>query len=132
CGDDSNGEELEQAQFELAETAAELINAGHRPVLLGGGHAIAFASWQAIAAHLQSHERHPRIGIVNLDAHFDLRDPNHIHSSGTPFAQIADDCAARDWPFHYACFGVSRASNTAALFRRARELNVLIHEDRDF
>src|SRR5699024_8594051 len=40
--------------------------------------------------------------------------------------------AARDWPFRYACLGVSRASNTAALFRRARELNVLVHEDRDF
>lgn len=132
CGDDSAGEALEQAQFELAERAAELMNAGHRPILLGGGHAIAFASWQAIAAHLQTREQHPRVGIINLDAHFDLRDPNHVHSSGTPFAQIADDCDARDWPFRYACLGVSRASNTAALFRRARELDVLVHEDRDF
>src|SRR5699024_6275832 len=76
--------------------------------------------------------KQPRIGIINLDAHFDLRDPNHVHSSGTPFAQIADDCDARDWRFRYACLGVARASNTAALFRRARELDVLVHEDRAF
>lgn len=132
CGDDSNGQALEQAQFELAEQAAELLNAGHRPMLLGGGHAIAYASWQALAAHLEQRAKRPRIGIINLDAHFDLRDPSHVHSSGTPFAQIADDCQARDWPFHYACLGVSRASNTAALFRRARELGVLVHEDRAF
>lgn len=132
CGDDSTGEALEQAQFALAERAAELLQAGHRPILLGGGHAIAFASWQAIAAHLAQTNARPRVGIINLDAHFDLRDPGHVHSSGTPFAQMADDCAARDWPFHYACLGVSRASNTAALYRRAHELHVLVHEDRDF
>lgn len=132
CGDDSAGDALEQAQFELAERAAELMNDRHRPILLGGGHAIAFASWQAVAAHLEPREQRPRVGIINLDAHFDLRDPNHVHSSGTPFAQIADDCDARDWSFRYACLGVARASNTAALFRRAHELNVLMHEDRDF
>lgn len=132
CGDDSAGDALERAQYELAARTAELLNAGQRPILLGGGHAMAFASWQAIAAHLAQTEKQPQIGIINLDAHFDLRDPNHVHSSGTPFAQIADDCDARDWPFRYACLGVSRASNTAALFRRADELSVLVHEDRDF
>lgn len=132
CGDDSAGDALEQAQFEVAERAAELMNAGHQPLLLGGGHAIAFASWQAIAAHLSLREQRPRIGIINFDAHFDLRDPNHVHSSGTPFSQMADDCYARDWSFRYACLGISRASNTAALFRRAHELEVLVHEDRDF
>ncbi|MGE8358142.1 MAG: arginase family protein, partial [Microvirgula sp.] len=42
----------------------------------------------------------------------------------TPFRQIADDCAARGWPFHYACLGIAAPSNTAALFARARELGV--------
>lgn len=73
----------------------------------------------------------PRIGIINFDAHFDLRDPAQVHSSGTPFAQIAEQCAARGWPFAYACIGISRASNTRALFQRAAELGVLVREDHE-
>ena len=91
---------------------------------------MAFGSWSGLAEHL-SGQRAPRIGIVNFDAHFDLRDPTHVHSSGTPFAQIAEQCAARGWPFRYACLGVSRASNTRALFARAAELNVLVREDHE-
>lgn len=131
CGDDAAGQAMETAQSELAARAAGLMNAGHRPILLGGGHEIAYASWQGVAAHLAKAQAKPRIGIVNLDAHFDLRDPNDVPSSGTSFLQIANDCASRGWPFRYACLGVARASNTAALYRRAYELGVLMHEDRD-
>lgn len=132
CGDDADGEAMEAAQSELGERVAALLGAGHRPIVLGGGHEMAFGSWQGIAAHLAGSATPPRIGIINFDAHFDLRDPDAVHSSGTPFAQIAADCEQRGWPFRYACLGVSRTSNTAALYRRARELGVLFHEDREF
>ncbi|PAU74222.1 formimidoylglutamase [Halomonas salipaludis] len=125
--------DMEAAQARLAERLATLLAAGQRPIALGGGHEIAFASWSGLARHLDaSGEQRPRVGIINLDAHFDLRDPAHVRSSGTPFAQIAEACEARGWPFRYACLGVSRAANTQALFHRARELGVLVHEDRDF
>lgn len=124
--------ELEAAQVRLALKLAEVLAGGHFPLVLGGGHEVAFGTWQGLAAHLErSGERAPRIGIINLDAHFDLRDPAHAHSSGTPFAQIAEAAAARGWPFRYACLGVSRASNTRALFRRAAELDVMVREDRE-
>ncbi|MCC4116903.1 formimidoylglutamase [Aromatoleum toluclasticum] len=124
--------DLEAAQARLAGNVRALLAAGHFPVVLGGGHEVAWGSWQGLAAHLADTADHaPRIGIVNFDAHFDLRDPTHVHSSGTPFAQIADACAARGWPFRYACLGVSRAANTRALFRRAAELDVLVREDRE-
>lgn len=122
--------DLEGAQARLGEQVCALLDAGHFPIVLGGGHEVAFGSWQGIAEHL-SGQPAPRIGIINFDAHFDLRDPAHVHSSGTPFAQIAEDCAARGWPFAYACLGVSRASNTRALFQRAAELQVLVREDRE-
>jgi formiminoglutamase len=123
---------LDAAQARLAAQVAGLLAAGHFPVVLGGGHEVAFGSWQGLAGHLAARDEHaPRIGIVNVDAHFDLRDPAHVQSSGTPFAQIADACAARGWPFRYACLGVSRASNTRALFRRAADLDVLVREDRE-
>lgn len=134
CQDDA----LEAAQDQLAERVATLLDAGHFPLVLGGGHEVAFGSWQGLARHLDGQgathdlKKAPRIGIVNLDAHFDLRDPAQVRSSGTPFAQIAAECEARDWPFRYACLGVSRASNTRALFQRAQALNVLVREDREF
>ncbi|MEA3250368.1 MAG: formimidoylglutamase [Pseudomonadota bacterium] len=130
------GDALEEAQQRLGERLAELLDAGHFPVVLGGGHEIAFGSWQGLARHLEAqgsqHDRSPQIGIVNLDAHFDLRDPSHVRSSGTPFSQIAEQCKQRGWPFKYACLGVSRASNTRNLFQRAAELKVLVREDREF
>lgn len=132
CGDDTAGGAMERAQDALAERAGLLLDAGHLPMILGGGHDMAFANWQAVARHLNQSSESPRVGIINLDAHFDLRDPQHGPSSGTPFAQIADDCAQRDWPFLYACFGISRANNTAALYRRAQQLDVRVHEDRAF
>jgi len=122
--------DLEAAQARLGRNVCALLDAGHLPVVIGGGHEVAFGSWSGLAEHLSGNPA-PKIGIVNFDAHFDLRDPAHVHSSGTPFAQIAEQCAARGWPFRYACLGVSRASNTRALFSRAAELNVLVREDRE-
>ncbi|GAB3343776.1 formimidoylglutamase [Chromohalobacter beijerinckii] len=127
------GDALEDAQQRLGERVAETLDAGHFPVVLGGGHEIAFGSWQGLARHLEAQgSKAPRVGIINLDAHFDLRDPVHVRSSGTPFAQIVDQCEMHDWPFRYACLGVSRASNTRALFQRAEDLGVLVREDREF
>ena len=127
------GDAMEETQQALADRLASLLAARHFPVVLGGGHEVAYASWSGLARHLVARgESAPRIGIINLDAHFDLRDPRHVRSSGTPFAQIADECRARGWPFRYACLGVSRAANTRALFNRADELGVMVREDRDF
>ena len=124
--------DLDAAQARLAANLAEILAGGHLPVVLGGGHEVAYGTWQGLAAFLARRGEHaPRIGIVNLDAHFDLRDPAHVQSSGTPFAQIAEASAARGWPFRYACLGVSRGANTRALFRRAAELDVLVLEDRE-
>lgn len=126
------GDALEEAQLHLAERVANLLNAGQLPIVLGGGHEVAYASWQGLAEHLETQgSQVPKIGIINLDAHFDLRDPAHVRSSGTPFAQIFEQCETRDWPFRYACLGVSRASNTRALFQRAKTLGVLVREDRE-
>ncbi|GIZ12668.1 formimidoylglutamase [Pseudomonas sp. NCCP-436] len=123
--------DLEAAQARLSDNVRDLLNAGHQVMVLGGGHEVAFGSWSGLAGHMENQTSTPRIGIVNFDAHFDLRDPVNVHSSGTPFAQIAEQCAARAWPFRYACLGISRASNTRALFARAAELGVLVREDRE-
>lgn len=112
---------LERAQDELSEHLAGLLGRGYLPITLGGGHEIAFGSFEGLARHLASQEPVPCIGIINLDAHFDLRQADRA-SSGTPFRQIAENCGQRGWPFHYCCLGVSRFANTQALFDRAASL----------
>ena len=124
------GDSLEAAQLELGTHVAAALAAGHRPLVIGGGHEVAWGSWQGVAAWAatQPAQTTQRIGVLNFDAHFDLR-TGEVGTSGTPFRQIADDCAARSWPFRYACFGVSRPANTAALFARAQALDVCWVED---
>jgi formiminoglutamase len=121
---------LEDAQQELSAHLAELLDAGYLPLAMGGGHEIAFGSFGGLARHLEKKEGKPRIGVINLDAHFDLRQAERA-SSGTPFRQIAEDCAARGWPFRYCCLGISEFANTQALFERAQQLGVrwILDED---
>ncbi|MEN9360780.1 MAG: hypothetical protein RL095_2315 [Verrucomicrobiota bacterium] len=121
------GDGLEEAQEAFARAVGKLLAAGHFPLGLGGGHEIAWASFQGLARHLEGGPT-PKIGIVNFDAHFDLR-AGEPGNSGTPFRQIAEDCSRRGWPFAYACMGVSRYANTAALYARARQFGVLWRED---
>lgn len=119
--DDDDG--LEATQQELAQAVAALLAAAHRPIVLGGGHEMAFGTFCGLARSLAGADKPPRIGILNLDAHFDLRLAAQANS-GTPFRQIADDCCARGWAFNYCCLGVSRFANTQALFDRAATLGV--------
>ena len=88
--------------------------------------------WQALQqADATSNNDAPlRIGIINFDAHLDIRQSD-VATSGTPFRQIAEHLEAQDQPFHYCCIGVSRFSNTAALFDRAEQLGVHIISDED-
>ena len=123
---------LENAQERLSASLAELLELCALPIVLGGGHEVAYGSFGGLARHLRNRMPGavPRIGIVNLDAHFDLRLGERA-SSGTPFRQIAEDCTASGWPFHYCCLGVSEFANTAALFARAEALGVVWRRDCD-
>ncbi len=113
--------DLDAAQLRYAEELASLLDAGHLPVGLGGGHEIAFATWQGLARHLR--EARPRVAIVNIDAHFDLRRQQE-GSSGTPFLQAIEHARALGLPLDYLVYGISAASNTRVLFDTADALGV--------
>jgi formiminoglutamase len=118
-----DGDELESAQSAFGNELFELLAEGFRPIGIGGGHETAYGSWLGLAAFAAKQKRVPRIGIINFDAHFDLRTSDRA-SSGTPFKQISDDCSRRGWPFQYACLGIAETANTAALFNQAGRLGV--------
>ncbi len=134
--DDFAEQLLEQAQQQYASVVSNVIQQGSLPIGLGGGHAMAYGSflglWQALQqANANDHtDSAPIIGIINFDAHLDIRQSD-VATSGTPFRQIAEHLTEHQQPFHYCCIGVSRFSNTAALFDRADELGVRVISDED-
>jgi len=115
--------DLEAAQAQLAGRVTALLDRGIRPVVLGGGHEVAYGSFLGLADHLRDGFPAKRLLVINLDAHFDLRRASRPNS-GTPFRQIAELCEARGAEFRYLCFGISALANTTALFERARRLGV--------
>ena len=115
--------DLETLQREQADKICQLLEQGHFPLIIGGGHEIAYGSFAGLEKSISHNQKRDPIGIINLDAHFDLRDAEQA-TSGTPFLQIADHCQQQKIPFHYLCLGVGDSSNTATLFATADRLKV--------
>lgn len=112
--------DLETAQKQFAELVGFCHLYGHKTIALGGGHEIALGHFQGLTQH------YTKLGIINFDAHFDLR-PHQVGepgTSGTPFSQIARYCEIIQLPFKYCCFGIQHSGNTNTLFERAKELKV--------
>ena len=115
-------QDLECAQRSLGELVAVLLERKILPLVVGGGHELAWGAYQGIAAAYPKLET----AIVNFDAHFDLRplDENKQGSSGTSFSEIANLCETNGNPFNYTCIGIQKLSNTTMLFKNAEKLKV--------
>lgn len=116
------GGALEAGQQHLGGVVTGLLDGGHTVVVLGGGHEVAFASYQGLV-HSARLRAGARLGVLNLDAHFDLR-PDSTPSSGTPFRQMAECERERGAELTYAVLGISQPSNTTSLFDMADTLSV--------
>ncbi|WP_024819250.1 formimidoylglutamase [Arthrobacter sp. 31Y] len=112
---------LEAGQERAGRAISGLLDAGNLTVVLGGGHETAFASYLGVAG--SDAVRGKRLGVLNLDAHFDLRD-EPTPSSGTPFLQMAHAEAAAGRELQYAVVGISEPNNTRTLFDTANRLGV--------
>ena len=115
---------LEKAQDELRILIARIILKGYMPLILGGGHEVAYGSFLGIH-HSYGNKN---IGIINFDAHFDLRSYNHGGHSGSSFLQIADFCREKKLPFSYLVSGIQKKNNTRILYQNAQEHTVVFIE----
>ncbi|MDF1796105.1 MAG: formimidoylglutamase [Coxiellaceae bacterium] len=115
-------EDLAVAQQQLAHATAQLLNHGYQPILLGGGHEIAWGHYQG----LSQAKKTDNLAMVNFDAHFDMRPllEDDKGSSGTPFLQVANHCDQLDIPFNYSVIGTQFISNTPSLYETAKQHNV--------
>jgi len=120
--------ELEKTQKDLAEKISFLLSKKLFPIVLGGGHDIAYGHYQGIKNYLGD----KKIGIINFDAHFDLRTTENGNTSGTPFYQIAQDCKVQSSTFNYLCLGIRKDANDKKLFETATALGVSYIERNNF
>ncbi len=93
-----------------------------RTVLMGGDHGLTFPHIQALADTVEGH-----IGIVVIDAHYDLRDYAGQPSSGTPFYRILTELDGRVKGANLAEIGIRPWANTRTLAERAATLGVQVH-----
>jgi len=110
------GNNLEDAQDHLGKNVANLIKYQYTPIILGGGHETFYGHYLGVRNALS---RDKKIGIINLDAHFDLR-KQRVPSSGTMFHQVLES----DKNAGYLCIGIQELGNTEQLFLTANELKV--------
>ena len=121
CGDVlCLSDNMEASQEELSKNVVQLLNQNTFPILLGGGHDIAYGHFNGIKRYLASKNKSHTIGIINFDAHFDLRSNETGNNSGTPFYQIAKE----NEDFNYLCLGIRQDANDKELFETAKKLNV--------
>ncbi len=113
--DDGN---LEQAQAELGECVKKMIGFNIFPIIIGGGHEVAYGHFLGLKPYWKQGRQ---VGILNFDAHFDMRPYDETTSSGTMFKQIADELANEKLAFQYMCIGIQRYGNTKHLFDMAKQ-----------
>ena len=115
-------EDLEASQQALADVVEAVIRHGIKPLVIGGGHETAWGHYQG----LEKADPQLDCGIVNFDAHFDLRPllAGGKGTSGTSFTQIAQSRQKKNLDFSYTCIGIQSVSNTSILFDKADHLNV--------
>lgn len=110
---------LEEAQIALGDIVALLLQHHIIPIVIGGGHELAYGHYLGLHKTLT----HEQLGIINFDAHFDMRPllSDAKGSSGTPFLQIAKLHTVFKRRFDYNCIGIQPAGNMASLFDTAKK-----------
>ncbi len=113
----SEDRNLENTQENLAEKVSKILQKNGKSIVLGGGHEVTFAHYSGIKKAFPNQ----KIGIINLDAHFDNREPENGvgASSGTGFWQIA-----QERKIHSLHIGIQKNSNTLKLFDTAHQFGM--------
>lgn len=112
-------ENLEEVTYKQAEIVSSIINNQSFPIIIGGGHET------ALGTYLGFIKNYPKNSLViNIDAHFDIRKPNPVSTSGTPFFEMSEYCKTKELDFNYLVLGIQEAANTKVLFHRADEMHI--------
>ena len=99
----------EEVMNRIEKSVSQILIDGKMPFLLGGEHSISGPAVRAVAAHYKN--RGEKIGVVQIDAHADLRNEysGTIHSHAAVMRRILDvattvqlgirSCSIEEWEF---------------------------------
>lgn len=122
-------QQLEEAQQQLGLAVNKILTLGGFPIVLGGGHEVTFGHYLGYQNSLPKglSQKPSRLGIINLDAHFDNREPGENGpSSGSGFYQIEQHQKSIGADFYYLAIGIQKTGNTKALFDRANQSGTIV------
>jgi formiminoglutamase len=96
---------MEHSQEVLGKIVGEILNTCAVPLIIGGGHETALG-------HFLGYAKAKRlVGIINIDAHLDLRpEINGLGHSGSPFRQAIEHAPYRLFGENYVCIGAQPQS----------------------
>lgn len=118
--------DFEESRNRIKSTISDLLNQykGTIPIILGGDHGISFPSISAFA------ESRGKIGVIQFDAHHDLRNINDGgRSNGTPFRSLIDEGILKGE--HLVQIGLRNFSNSSPYTEFGISHGVTIYTMRD-
>lgn len=110
---------------ETHETGAKIIrrihDAGHVPLVFGGGHDLAFAEALGLLEAKQK-----KMGFLNIDAHLDLRPVTQGITSGSPWFLLREHPLFQKLKCQILEFGIQSHCNAHVLVEYAKRNKILI------
>jgi len=112
---------LERSQELLGKVVGEILQRKAIPVVLGGGHEAAYGHFLGYV------EARLRVGIINIDAHLDVRpEINGLGHSGSPFRQALEH-PSEVLGSRYVCLGAQPQSVSQMHWLYARRHGCRVH-----
>lgn len=102
-------DDVMRAHIQISEALDNLWRNNCQPIVLGGDNSITFAAVRALAQRTQG-----KIGILDFDAHHDVRTTVNGANSGTPYYQIVEDLGGKVPAQNIAQLGLRRFANSKA------------------
>jgi formiminoglutamase len=120
--------DLSGSHEEVASSIAQAQLNQPLSVVVGGGNDHSYSQLLGVAEALSKSGGRGRIGCINVDAHFDVRQPNPDINSGSPF-YVAIERGVLD-PRRFVEFGIQRHCNSPELwdYVEARRIEVVPFE----
>lgn len=97
----------------VCDLTRQVLRDGKRPVMLGGEHSVTNGVLQAV------HEHFPQFGVLQLDAHGDLRDAYE----GTKYSHAAIMRRVADMKIPFVQMGIRSICEEEAIFIRQNRIN---------
>ncbi len=118
-------EKIESNHREARAWVKRFQESHSRTVVVGGGHDLGFPHLQGVQDAIQTKLGRPaRIGCINLDAHLDVRKPDPVITSGSPFYLALEAGVLRAEDF--VEFGIQSHCNSRALWNFIEDRGVKV------